>query len=660
MIKLFVKNLIRFLTLSSLALFVFSSFASASTVVRQGSGANAAALQATVDQFRADLGGVLNPNNGQTFPTGRREINWDGVPDQFAEPNNLPVDFFNKNSPRGVIFNSIEDATGAALNQFAVSATSASGVPVRFGNLNTGYTSILQNFSSQRLFIARNTHLMEVTFFIPGTSIPAAVKGFGVVMADVDSLTGGNRSLIRVYGPDGRQLSAAAAPVFNNGLSFVGISFNAGERIARVVIESGNAALSATNDDGENGIDIVAMDDFIYGEPQSIDFASSVSGAINYGTTPVNQPAKLVTGAQLTANGDSGAVTVSDSTGSYLFNENLKTGGAYTVTASKTGNINNISAFDATLVLRCVAAGGNCALSNNQRKAADADNDNSVSAFDATQILRFVAANGSNTNTGQVGNWKFDPPTHNYTPLNNNVSGENFTAFLVGEVDGDWAPPAASLTEDAKAEQQEQATEVFINTEDLSVVTSVSEIHPQQFKLTDKAQTEAEPTAKVEKHDAVEDAEALLSLPENVAAAAGSVVTVPIYLTNVSNKKISSYNFAVRFDPNILKPEGTAIETANSLSSSGFAIVSDTNTAGRFGIAASALNNSVTTSGTLLYLRFRVIGAANESNQTSTVLSIETAKTGNNMGIFEDESGNRVALSTTDGSLFVVSAKSRN
>jgi hypothetical protein len=110
---------------------------------------------------------------------------------------------------------------------------------------------------------------MEVNFVIPGTGIPATVAGFGVVFTDVDSSTGGNRSLIRVYGIDGRQLSAASAPVLSNGLSFVGISFNAGERIARVVIESGNAPLSAANDDGVSGVDVVAMDDFIYGEPRA-------------------------------------------------------------------------------------------------------------------------------------------------------------------------------------------------------------------------------------------------------------------------------------------------------------------------------------------------------------------------------------------------------
>jgi hypothetical protein len=263
---------INFNTIATLTfcLLAISTTTFSAPVIRQVGGANAAAIQATVDQFRTDLGGGNNGVNG-SFTSGRREINWDGVPDAFAEPNNLPLDFFNVNSPRGVIFNAVENDTGAALNQFAVSAnsTNPTNTAVRFANLNAAYSTIFQTFSPQRLFIARNTNIMEVNFSIPGTNIPATVNGFGVVFCDVDSSTGGDRSLIRLYDKNGRQLSAASAPVADNGLSFVGISFNAGERIARVVIEIGNAALSASNTDGINSVDVVAMDDFIYGEPRA-------------------------------------------------------------------------------------------------------------------------------------------------------------------------------------------------------------------------------------------------------------------------------------------------------------------------------------------------------------------------------------------------------
>lgn len=263
------STFIQRITVASLLLIALSISAAASPVIRQGSGADPAALQSILALFRADLGGSLNPNTSQSFVNGRREINWDNVPENMAEPNHLPPNFFNVNIPAGVVFNSIEDATGAALNRFAVSATAESGTAVNFGNINQTYGAIFQTFSSQRLFIARNTHLLEITFFIPGTKIPATVNGFGLIFADVDSSSGGARSLIRVYGADGTQLSAASAAISNIGLSFVGISFNAGERIARVVIECGNAGLSQSNNDGVNGIDVVAMDDFIYGEPRA-------------------------------------------------------------------------------------------------------------------------------------------------------------------------------------------------------------------------------------------------------------------------------------------------------------------------------------------------------------------------------------------------------
>lgn len=295
---------IRFLS-GIIAMLVFANISSAASVVRQGSGANAAALQAVVDQFRTDLGGANNGVGG-SFTNGRREINWDGVPDNFSEPNNLPVDFFNVNSPRGVIFNAIEDETGAGLNQFAVSSTTASGVPVRFGNLNASYSNIFTTFSAQRLFTVRNAHIMEVNFVIPGTNIPATVNGFGVVFCDVDSGTGGSRSLIRVYGADGRQLAGASAPVLDNGLSFVGISFNAGERIARVVIESGNALLSSGNTDGVNGVDVVAMDDFIYGEPRSTTFRQGDFDGDGSADATVFRPA---TGQWFTLNSGSNTVT---------------------------------------------------------------------------------------------------------------------------------------------------------------------------------------------------------------------------------------------------------------------------------------------------------------------------------------------------------------
>src|SRR5690242_18999424 len=87
-----------------LAAAAFAATGSAQAVERSASGADAAAIHGTVDQFRADLG--ANNGIGNSFLSGRREINWDGVPNGASAPNTIQADFFNFNSARGVMFTS--------------------------------------------------------------------------------------------------------------------------------------------------------------------------------------------------------------------------------------------------------------------------------------------------------------------------------------------------------------------------------------------------------------------------------------------------------------------------------------------------------------------------------------------------------------------------
>ena len=119
---------------TAIALLMLPTAADAASLARSASGSTPAAIQAAIDLFREDLGG-FNNGVGNSFANGRREINWDGVPDAFAAPNALPNDFFNVNSPRGVVFSSTA-IQGVVSNQqpFMVSADSSSATPVRFGN----------------------------------------------------------------------------------------------------------------------------------------------------------------------------------------------------------------------------------------------------------------------------------------------------------------------------------------------------------------------------------------------------------------------------------------------------------------------------------------------------------------------------------------------
>src|SRR5438094_9679112 len=204
----------------------------AAPITFSASGSSPAGIQATVDAYRADLG-TLNPNVAGSFNTGRREINWDGVPDSFAAPNNLPPNFFNTNSPRGVLF-----ATPGTGFQVSANAVNPTATPVRFGNIDPNYPTFFQAFSQQRLFTALGSTVTDVTFFVPGTNTPALTRGFGSVFTDVDVA---GSTTIQYFDQNGSSLGTFAAPATagNQTFSFLGVSFpNA--VISRVRIPSGN------------------------------------------------------------------------------------------------------------------------------------------------------------------------------------------------------------------------------------------------------------------------------------------------------------------------------------------------------------------------------------------------------------------------------------
>ena len=85
------------------SLLTLPSTASAAIVVFSASGADSASIQSTVDSYRTALG-ALNPNVAGSFGSGRREINWDGVPDALAAPSTSAAfaDGFGGDFARGV------------------------------------------------------------------------------------------------------------------------------------------------------------------------------------------------------------------------------------------------------------------------------------------------------------------------------------------------------------------------------------------------------------------------------------------------------------------------------------------------------------------------------------------------------------------------------
>jgi hypothetical protein len=244
------------LVISAIALAVAAAkVATAAPVEFDASGAVTADIQSAFDAFRTTLG------------ANRREINWDGVPDTVAAPNLMPANQFLK---RGVVF--FTPGTG-----FQISAKTGNPTftPVEFGNIAPFLPFFVQTFSPERLFTALDSTVTEVLFFNPTTGAPATVDSFGSVFTNVRHF---GSTKIEYFDKNGALLHTHVAQPGTSehgSLSFAGTAFNSGERVYLVRITSGDVELSAdggVSPDPRHGqpFDLVVMDDFIYGEPQTI------------------------------------------------------------------------------------------------------------------------------------------------------------------------------------------------------------------------------------------------------------------------------------------------------------------------------------------------------------------------------------------------------
>lgn len=236
-------------------LMLCSVSASATIIVYSAAGDTPADIGTVVDDFRAALG-TLNPNVVGSFGDGRREINWDGVPDAFSAPNTIPADFFNVNSPRGIIF-----ATPGTGFQVSADSVNPTATPIEFGNIDASYPGLFEPFSPERLFTSLGSTILDVFFYIPGTTTPAFTSGFGAVFTDVD-LAG---TTLQLFDAENESLGTFAVPSIlgDETLSFLGVLFT-DELVSRVRITLGTQVLGP----GILDPDLVVLDDFIFGEPR--------------------------------------------------------------------------------------------------------------------------------------------------------------------------------------------------------------------------------------------------------------------------------------------------------------------------------------------------------------------------------------------------------
>lgn len=219
-------------------------------------------IKDTVDNFRAALGDPNNANTPGPLTSGRREINWDGG-GSATTVSGTPFDAFL--NIRGARFTT----PGTGFIQAPPDGVNpAEGFDGTFGN--PSLASAFGVFSPQRIFSPIGSNITDVLFFIPGSAglVPATVTGFGAIFTDVDlydstrvEFFGANDSLIYYQ-------TVLPGTVGDGSLSFLGAVGS--EQIFRVRITSGNTPIASLAEDLKKGIDLVAMDDFLYSEPRSV------------------------------------------------------------------------------------------------------------------------------------------------------------------------------------------------------------------------------------------------------------------------------------------------------------------------------------------------------------------------------------------------------
>jgi uncharacterized protein (TIGR03437 family) len=280
--------------------------------------------------------------------------------------------------------------------------------------------------------------------------------------------------------------------------------------------------------------------------------STSLSGTVSYCVSP-----KPVPGVMIAANGTPSASLTTGTNGVFQF-----TGlgsGAYTLTPSKTGDVNGITSFDAALVALHVV--GASTLNSCQQVAGDASNNGALSSFDAALIAQAVVGIPNPANF--TGTWKFVPPARSYASLAGAQTNQNFDAVLVGDVSGNWSPGASTL------------------------------LPSSRFSFLEALQTN-------------------VSLPA-VNAIKGTTITVPVNVGDLTGMNVIAYDFDLMFDPTLLQPATTPYDAAGTLSSA-FTITANATT-GRLRLSAFG-TAALSGSGTLLKLTFNVIGAGTTTNLT--------------------------------------------
>ena len=199
-------------------------------------------------------------------------------------------------------------------------------------------------------------------------------------------------------------------------------------------------------------------------------------------------------------------------------------------------------------------------LTPSQLAAASVSGNSPLTSLDAALIARWIV--GFNDAINQTGKWKFTPVSRMYGGVNDDLGSQDYTAILMGDVNGDWVAP-----------------------------TMLARPVPVLGGFTK---------------------DAVVIEVANKTAAPASEVVIPVTISNLGGKEVSSYQFDIEYDPKVITPAQLAAEVEGTLGGS-LSVVAN---APAPGLLKVVVFGALPASGDGIYLnlRFVVTGAAGSSS----------------------------------------------
>ena len=292
----------------------------------------------------------------------------------------------------------------------------------------------------------------------------------------------------------------------------------------------------------------------------------AISGTVTYGNAIGAPTPRFVSNVTIAGTGSPNVVTTTAAPGASAGQYTL-TGfgaGSYTVTPTKVGGVNGaISSFDAGRIALHVAGPPNPQLSGNQLIVADVSGNNSVTSFDAGMIAKFVAGPPyAPPGIGATGTWRFSPVNRNYASVTSSVTGEDFSALLIGEVSGNWNN------------------------------TGARPVDSGQWKVENEEDRRA-------------NGSILLSAP-TLNTQAEKEIVVPVSVQGTADRGIISYEFDLRYDPSVIQPLENPVDVAGTVSR-GLSVVTNATEPGLLRVVVYGAM-PIDGDGVLLKLRFAAVG----------------------------------------------------